>query len=139
MLEQFVQYAELPIRIMTGIIMAYHGIPKLFTKEGYHAHLKLSESIGFKPGILWGTLSAIAECIGGIALILGAYTQYAALLIAINMLVATYAKKFVWHLPFTITKGGYEYDLLLIMACITIALLGAGPYAIDAVSHLPFA
>lgn len=138
MFDQFAQYADLPLRIMVGAVMTYHGYPKLLTSNGFLQHVQTVKSIGFRPAGFFALCSAVAECIGGIAILLGAWTQLAGVLIAINMLVAFYAKKFKWNSPFNIMNGGYEYDLVLVATALTLALAGAGMYSLDAMYSLPF-
>jgi len=138
-MSSWAQYADVPLRVMVAIVMLYHGYPKLLTKQGFTQHVQTTKGIGLAPASFWAFCSAVAECIGGIALLLGAFTRFAGVLIAINMLVATYAKKSKWNLPFSIIKGGYEYDLVLVAVGIYFALIGGGIYSLDAIYHLPFA
>jgi uncharacterized membrane protein YphA (DoxX/SURF4 family) len=46
--------------------------------------------MGFKPGMLWGTLIALVEFVGGIAIFLGIYAEFAAALFAYQMMVGTF-------------------------------------------------
>ncbi len=137
--EQFAQYADIPLRLMLAIVFLYHGYPKMFTAKGFAGHVQTVKSIGFQPAVFWAFCSAFAEFFGGLGLLLGAFTRVSADLIIINMLVAWYAKKFKWGSPFNITNGGYEYDLVLIAAALTLALMGAGQYSFDALYGLPWA
>jgi putative oxidoreductase len=137
--EQFAAYADLPLRIMVGIVMLYHGYPKLLTAKGFRGHIQTVKSIGFRHAAFWAFCSAFAEFAGGLGTLLGGFTRIAAVLVAINMLVAWYAKKFKWNSPFNIIHGGYEYDLVLVAAALTLALGGAGMYSLDAIYNLPFA
>jgi putative oxidoreductase len=138
-LEQLALCADIPLRIMLGIVMLYHGYPKLRTAKGFAGHVQTAKGIGFRPAAFWAFGSAVAEFLGGLAVLLGAFTRIGALLIVINMLVATYAKKFKWNSPFNIMQGGYEYDLILVAAALTLAFSGAGLYSLDAMYALPFA
>lgn len=83
--------------------------------------------MGFKPGSLWGTIVALAETLGGLAVILGFGTQYAGLILAFNMLVAA-----LWKMKNGQRLiGGFELDLALIAAGLILATLGAGSYSLD--------
>ncbi len=137
--EQFAQYADLPLRIMLGIVFLYHGYPKLFTATGFKGHVQTVKGIGFRPAAFWALCSAIAEFFGGLAVLLGAFTRIGAALIVINMLVALYASIFQWGRKFSIIHQGYEYELVLIATALTLVLAGAGPYSLDAMYGLPWA
>ena len=137
--EQLALYADVPLRVMVGIVMLVHGYPKLLTAKGFKGHVQTVKGIGFRPAVVFAACSAVAEFVGGAAILLGGFTRIAALLILINMLVAAYAKKFAWGSSFNIMQGGYEYDLVLAAAALTLALSGAGAYSLDALYALPFA
>lgn len=86
------------------------------------------------PGVLQA-IAALAEFIGGIALIAGFATPLFAFLIACNMLVAI----FVIAIPHGATfvssdsaKPGFELALVYLTATLTLILIGAGAYSIDA-------
>jgi putative oxidoreductase len=137
--EQLTAFADLPLRIMLGIVFLYHGYPKMLTAKGFKGHVQTVKSIGFRPAAFWALCSAVAEFFGGLGLLFGAFTRIAAALIAINMFVALYASIFQWGRKFSIIEQGYEYELVLIAAALTLAFLGAGPYSLDVLYGLPFA
>ena len=84
--------------------------------------------MGFKPGTFWGTVVAFVEFVGGLALFFGFYAQLAALLLGIQMLVAVF-----WKLGRGQGLiGGYELDLLLAVTLVTLVILGAGTYSLEA-------
>lgn len=137
--DQLAMIADLPLRIMLGIVFLYHGYPKLLTRQGFRGHVQTVKGIGFRPAGFWAFCSAIAEFGGGLALLLGAFTRIGAALIMINMLVALYASVFLWGRKFSIIEQGYEYELVLIAAALTLVLAGAGPYSVDMAYGLPWA
>lgn len=69
-----------------------------------------------------------AEFIGGMALLVGIFVRPISLLLAFIMLVATIKV----HLPlgFSMANGGYEYTLVLMLALLALASLGAGKYSL---------
>ncbi|MDE1970650.1 MAG: DoxX family protein [Patescibacteria group bacterium] len=111
------------LRLVISIIFVVHGLPKLSdlhkTKENFGM-------MGFRPGWLWGTGIALLEVVGGGALFFGLFSQFFALLFAIEMMVAMVTVKrksgFI---------GGYEFDLLLFAACLVLVTQGGGFLSLD--------
>lgn len=120
----FSDWTILILRLAFGVIFLAHGLPKI---KNLKVTAQNFEMMGFKPGAFWGTIVAFVEFFGALALIIGFYTQVAALLIAVNMLVAT-----LWKMK---NKqglvGGYEFDLTLAAAALLLATLGGGLYSLD--------
>ncbi|MGC9968682.1 MAG: DoxX family protein [Minisyncoccia bacterium] len=114
----------LALRLALGVIFLAHGWPKL-------RHLQQTavefDGLGFKPGRFWGTLVALLESFGGIALILGFYTQTFAVLFALEF-IAIVVRKLIKKQPFV---GGWELDLLVLTAFLVLALNGGGAYSFD--------
>src|SRR5262249_3437819 len=96
-------FAEPLLRIALGAILIPHGMQKLFGAfggAGLTANAALFERLGFSPGMFWGTLVACTEFFGGILLVLGLFTRFAAAAVAIFMinaiLVTSKAGGFFW-------------------------------------------
>ncbi|MEK9183802.1 MAG: DoxX family protein [Patescibacteria group bacterium] len=123
-LTLYADWAYLLLRLAFALVFIVHGWPKL---KGLKENAKNFEAMGFKPGNLWGTIVALTETLGGLAIFFGFYTQLAALLIAINMLVAMLWKMKNKH-GFA---GGYELDLVLFTIALVFATVGAGLYSLD--------
>ncbi|MCP3741688.1 DoxX family protein [Rossellomorea sp. BNER] len=122
------------IRLVVGLTFAAHGTQKLFGWFGGHGLQGTGgffESIGIKPGRTMAFMAGISELVAGLLLALGFLTPIAALLFVATMLVAMVKV----HMPngYWATSNGYEYNLLLIVVAVGIALIGAGPYSIDAI------
>lgn len=129
-LFDFSQIAPLILRVALGVIFIVHGFPKLF--KSYSQTVEFFESVGLKPGKFWVFVSGSVEFFGGIFLVMGLFTQAAALLIAVNIAVALFWVKI--HKSKAKFSNGYEFDLLLFVAAIALLFLGAGALALD----LPF-
>lgn len=116
--------ALLILRVATGIVFITHGLPKI-------KHLSWGEKMGLpKPLSIFG---AIAEFFGGIALLLGIYTQIAAILVGTMMIGALYFHIFKWkHKFYNLQGDSWEYAFMLLIIAITIYLLGPGMYSLDA-------
>jgi putative oxidoreductase len=122
------------IRLVVGLTFAAHGTQKLFGWFGGHGLQGTGgffESIGIKPGRTMAFMAGISELVAGLLLALGFLTPIAALLFVATMLVAMVKV----HMPngYWATSNGYEYNLLLIVVAVGIALIGAGSYSIDAI------
>jgi len=119
------------IRVILGVSFVAHGSQKLFGWFGGHGLAGTGgffESIGMKPGKTMAFLAGLGELVGGLLFTFGLLTPIGAILIALTMIVAI-AKV---HGPNGwIKPNGYEYNLLLIVVAIGIALVGPGTYAID--------
>lgn len=107
------------LRLVAGIIFIYHGWPKI-VKAG-----SLVQGMGMSSGWVWTV--GVIEFIGGIALIAGVWPQLFSLLIGVVMVGAMYKKMSVWRVPFS-SQGttGWEFDLILLAACLTIFFTGGG-------------
>ncbi|MDF2519272.1 MAG: hypothetical protein K0R59_4568 [Sphingobacterium sp.] len=122
------------IRIVLGVTMAGHGTQKLFGWFGGHGIKGTGgffESIGIKPGVIMAVCAGLSELGGGLLFALGLLTPLAALIIVGTMVVATITvsgKNGYW-----ITENGFEYNFLIIIVVIGIALIGAGAYSLDAI------
>ncbi len=112
----------LALRVAIGATFIVHGKGKF----------KLWKAGSTAPMLGMMRFLAVAETLGGIAVLFGFLTQLAALGLGIIMLGALRYKIFVWKLPFAdTTKNGWELDLLILAACVALFLMGAGPFSID--------
>ncbi|HEY7301240.1 MAG TPA: DoxX family protein [Xanthobacteraceae bacterium] len=125
------EYAEPILRIVLGAVLIPHGMQKLFGAfggAGFAANAALFDRLGFTPGVFWGTLVGCTEFFGGILLVLGLFTRFAAAAVLIFMLVAmkfTSARGFFW------TGGGMEYSLLIGVCALFFLIRGGGRCSLD--------
>ncbi|MFQ5828591.1 MAG: DoxX family protein [Candidatus Methylomirabilia bacterium] len=122
----------LPLRVVVGVVFLVHGGQKLFV-FGFSGFAGFLSQQGIEPAIFWSVVVTLVEFLGGIALVIGLLTRWAALLLAIDMLVAI----LVVHLAagFFLPKGS-EFALTLLAACLTLLLAGSGPLAVDRAAKL---
>jgi putative oxidoreductase len=116
------------LRVVTGFIFLMHGQQKLF-EFGIGGVTGMMTSLGVPAPGLMAVIVSLVELVGGIALILGAFTRFAGVLVAIDVLTAL----FLVHMPngFFAGTNGIELVLILAAAGITLALTGPGALAID--------
>jgi putative oxidoreductase len=88
------------------------------------------EKQGYKPVWLWISLVILGEVGGGVSVALGFLTPLGATGIFGAMFMATF--KSHWKNGFIVSKGGYEYTLVLMAMSIAIGLGGPGNYSLDA-------
>lgn len=120
------------IRVVLGAIMAAHGAQKLF---GWFGGPGLAgtegwlQSMGFKPARLHAVVVGLAEFGGGALLALGLLTPLGAAAVAGVMFVAIATVH--WSNGFFNGSGGYEFNLLIVVAAIALAITGPGEISID--------
>jgi len=120
------------LRIVLGAILVPHGCQKLFGwfgGMGFEGFTALFDKLGYKPATLWVALVALTEVVGGLMLILGLFTRFAAAAVAIFMVNAIL---FTWQFGFFWSKGGWEYPLLLLAVSMVFLVRGGGELSIDA-------
>jgi putative oxidoreductase len=121
--------AILLLRIMAGLILFVGGVGKVMgwfggfgmpaTLEMFKTNLHLSAS--------WTYLSSYTEFVGGLLIIIGFLTRFAAFALVINMLTATLLSGFK-----NFFMGGAAYPCLLFVIFLAIVLSGPMDYSIDA-------
>lgn len=127
MFDYFYDYNSWTLAILsvaTGLILFAHGLPKIRDLKKTAANF---EAMGFKPGFLWGTIAAVAEFFGGLALVAGFGVSYAALILAVQFAVIM-AWRFKRRDPLI---GGYELDLLMLAVLLLLAVQGGGSFSLD--------
>lgn len=130
----------LVLRVLVGLVLAAHGVQKLFGWFGGHGLATAAgptEKMGFRPGRLWALIAAVSEFGGGLLMALGLLTSLAAVGLVVSMLIAV--TKVHWNAGFWGAKGGYEYPLTLLVVSAVLGLTGAGRYSLDALlTHAGF-
>jgi putative oxidoreductase len=115
------------LRVVVGIVFLAHGGQKLFL-WGFAGVAGFFGQVGIPAPMLAAIVVTLVECLGGLALLVGLLTRWAAIPLAINMLVAILVVhlKAGFFLP-----NGYEFALTLLAANIALSLLGSGEAALD--------
>jgi len=94
MLERSSHYAALPLGIVLGCSFVVLGLQKLagyFDGPGLARTAELMATGGLTPGTFWAWIVGLLELLGGAAIVFGLLTRWAALVLALESLVATIA------------------------------------------------
>jgi putative oxidoreductase len=119
--------APLLLRVVVGAIFLVHGWQKY--QGGLPGVEAFLGGLGFPAASLFAVILVAAEIVGGIMLILGAFTHWVAKILAFIALVALV----LVHLPNGFTgAGGYEFILLILVSCISLVITGPGKWSFDA-------
>jgi len=110
------------LRVTLAVVMIYYGWPKV---RDLQSNARDFVEMGFSPGMFWGTLIAVVEFAGGIAVLLGLYAELAAALFAFQMLVGTF-----WKLKIKKPFTDYSYDMQLFAMSLVVVSQGAGAHAL---------
>jgi putative oxidoreductase len=120
-------------RAVVGPLFIGHGTQKLFGwfgGGGIESTGQQFETLGLKPGKHQATAAGLAEALGGVLLTLGFLTPVGATFVSGTMVTAirkVHAANGPW-----VTKGGYEYNLVLLAAMVALTESGPGPLSLDA-------
>ena len=109
--------AQMGMRTVIGVIFIVHGFGK-FGNPGFGGWIS---SMGIP--VEMQIPIALAEFIPGILLIIGVLTRISAALISIVMLGAIFLVKGAASLT---GEHGYEFDLILLAACLVVIVAGPG-------------
>src|SRR4029078_8722025 len=121
--DRGIDTALLILRVVLGILVLLHGISKLPPPPKEIAAMRAQATL---PAVLaWGVY--LVEIVAPILLIIGVWTRLAAVLIAINMVVAvlTAHNRQILRLR---TEGGYALELqaMYLFVAVALAFTGAG-------------
>ena len=117
-LEKWAPYALSVLRIVSALLFIEHGLQKMF---GF-------PSVGPPmSAVLW--MEALIEVLGGLALLVGAYTRLVAFVLSGDMAVAY----FMAHFPrsFYPAVNGGDAAILFCFVFLYLFFAGAGPWSVD--------
>ena len=118
---------KLVLRIALAAMLLFHGVAKLSGGIGFVADMLTKAGL---PAV-FGYGVYIGEVVAPLLILVGLFTRPAALIVAINMIVAVllaHTSQF-----FTLNEtGGWALELqgMYFFAAVAVALLGAGRYSI---------
>lgn len=133
------RYGPTVLRLAVGAVFVAHGAQKLFGVwggGGLAGTAAFFAQLGLTPAVPLAVVVGVVEFAGGLMLIAGALTLVASLALTINMGVAIWKVHLAngFFLNWNLVPGqghGYEFNVALIGALISIMLTGAGALSID--------
>jgi len=117
------------IRVGIGLLFIRHGYPKIMggsTQWLWLGNQMATIGIKFYP-TFWGFLAACSEFFGGILLVIGLGTRFAAFFIGCVMLVAL-SMHFSLGDPFST----YSHPIALLVVLVGLFFAGSGKLSVDA-------
>ncbi|PYO98583.1 MAG: hypothetical protein DMD60_03880 [Gemmatimonadetes bacterium] len=114
-------YAAFFMRLAVGGVFLVHGVTKFH--RGIPATTAFLHDVGFPFAVVFAIILIAVETIGAACVVLGIFTRFWALCMALEMIVAILAVK----LPH---GGNIELEGLLFAGAITLVALGDGPLSI---------
>lgn len=117
---------KLVLRAALAITLLFHGVAKLSGGIGFVADMLAKAGA---PAVL-GNLVYVGEVVAPLLILFGYFTRPAALVVAINMLVAVLLVHTSQFFTLNAT-GGWALELqgMFFFAAVAVALLGAGRYS----------
>ncbi|MFI5998379.1 DoxX family protein [Streptomyces sp. NPDC051362] len=118
------------LRLAVGLTLAAHGAQKLFgwfSGPGLDSTGKFFSSIGYPSGKTMAVVDGLSELLGGLGLALGLLTPLAGAA-ALGVMINAVAVK--WDGGFFIPTG-MEYEIVLAVSGLALALTGPGRVAVD--------
>jgi putative oxidoreductase len=116
------------VRAALGVVFVMHGWQKV-TTMGHAGFAGFLASLGVPFPAAAAAIVIAVELGGGIAMLAGLLARPAALLLAINMLVAGT----LVHLPNGFfLPNGFEFTFVLMLISLAVTAAGAGAYSLDA-------
>lgn len=118
---------KLLLRVVLAALLLFHGVSKLIGGIGFVAGMLDKAGL---PGAL-GYLVYVGEVVAPLLILVGLYTRAAALVVAVNMVVAlllVHTSQF-----FTLSDtGGWALELqgMYLGGALAVALLGAGRFSL---------
>jgi len=121
--------ALLLVRVVIGVTMMAHGYNHWRGGGKIAGTGRWFSGLGLRYGVLQAWMSVVTELGAGLLLVAGLFTPLACAAVISVMLVAgllAHRKN-----GFFVFKDGYEYVLMIAVACLALATLGPGRFSLD--------
>jgi len=124
-LANFTDEALLLLRLMVGAVFLTSGWKHVTDPETRGKDIEMSK--GFTRFL------GLAECAGGLGVVFGVLTQFAAIGLTLVMFGSIYKKVSKWHTGFWGKHGtdGWSYDAMMIVMNLVIATTAGGRLVVE--------
>jgi putative oxidoreductase len=120
-MNRLTPYAAFFMRLAVGIVFFRHGLVKFHS--GIPAVAGFLHTVGVPFASVFAVILTFVETIGAICIVVGFYTRFWAIALAVDMLVAILAVQLPAGRP-------WELEGLLFAGCVTLVALGDGPLSV---------
>ena len=125
-----------PLALLGRLLMAWMFLPAGIGKlTGFTGTVAYSASVGLPMPEVGSAIALVVEVVGGLALIVGFGTRWAALALAFFTLVASFFFHNYWALPVEqqmIPSLLFMKNMAIVGGLLTLAAWGAGAWSFDA-------
>lgn len=124
-------YLSLAGRLLMAYLFLPAGISKIF---GFAGTVGYIAAMGLPAPTLAAIAAIVIEVVGGAALVLGFYTRFAAIALAVFTLIANVVFHAFWAVPAEqafVTQLLFTKNIAVIGGLLVIAAFGAGKYSLD--------
>ena len=119
-------------RVALGAIFVKSGLQKLMTLSVFAASLA---SRGIPQSSVWALIGATVECVGGILIVTGLKTRFAAVLMIVFVIVATAISHRYWEFADAARRAQesqFFKNLSIIGGFLLLFVTGSGRFGVDA-------
>jgi putative oxidoreductase len=129
----FSKWGLIPLRIVVGVTFLMHGSQKLFV-FGIGGTAEILQWLGIPFPTFFAGVVMATELLGGLAILFGLFARWAGVFLAIDMTVAILVARMKGGF---FTPNGFEFELVLLGASLTIAAIGTGAGSLDRLLRRP--
>jgi putative oxidoreductase len=129
----FSRWGLIPLRLAVGVTFVMHGSQKLFV-FGLGGTADILHWLGIPFPMFFAGVVMVTELLGGLAILFGLLARWAGLLLAVDMTVAILVARMKGGF---FTPNGFEFEMVLLGASLTIAAIGTGAVSLDRLFKRP--
>ncbi len=123
-----VGWSSLLIRVPLGLSFSVHGWGKLFGEGNPAGFATWLAKLGLEPASILAVLAGLSETFGGMLIIVGLFTRFAAATHIILLTVIIFAV----HITQPIFgQGSFELQLFMLVMSVILLIQGGGKFSMD--------